>query len=70
MSKYFFLLHTYIWDNIFKLNKFHAIFLASLVNFSKSTIRITSEIAGLVQERHNSIANAMELRFSCTNPLR
>ena len=26
-------------------------------------------IDGLVQERHNSIANAMELRLSCTNPL-
>ena len=23
---------------------------------------------GLVQERRNSIANAMELRLSCTNP--
>ena len=25
-------------------------------------------IAGLVQERRNSIANALELRLSCTNP--
>ena len=25
-------------------------------------------IAGLMQERRNSIANALELRFSCTNP--
>ena len=25
-------------------------------------------INGLVQERHNSIANALELRLSCTNP--
>ena len=25
-------------------------------------------IDGLVQERHNSIANALELRLSCTNP--
>ena len=25
-------------------------------------------IDGLVQERHNSIANALELIFSCTNP--
>ena len=24
-------------------------------------------IDGLVQERHNSIANALELRLSCTN---
>ena len=26
-------------------------------------------IDGLVQERRNSIANALELRLSCTNPL-
>ena len=25
-------------------------------------------IDGLVQERHNSIANALELRLSCINP--
>ena len=25
-------------------------------------------IDGLVQERHNSSANALELRLSCTNP--
>ena len=28
-----------------------------------------NNIDGLVQERHNSIANALELRLSCTNPL-
>ena len=28
------------------------------------------EIAGFVQERRNSIANAPELRLSCTNPWR
>ena len=28
-----------------------------------------SHSGGLVQERRNSIANAMELRLSCTNPL-
>ena len=27
-----------------------------------------SKIDGLAQERHNSIANALELRLSCTNP--
>ena len=27
-----------------------------------------SQIDGLVQERRNSIANALELRLSCTNP--
>ena len=26
------------------------------------------DINGLVQERRNSIANALELRLSCTNP--
>ena len=26
------------------------------------------KIDGLLQERRNSIANAMELRLSCTNP--
>ena len=30
----------------------------------------TSQIDGLVQKRHNSIADALELRLSCTNPLR
>ena len=29
---------------------------------------IRSYIDGLVQERRNSIANALELRLSCTNP--
>ena len=27
-----------------------------------------SYVDGLVQERHNSSANALELRLSCTNP--
>ena len=27
-----------------------------------------SHVNGLVQERRNSIAHALELRFSCTNP--
>ena len=30
--------------------------------------KITSDIDGLVQERRNSIAKALELRLSCTNP--
>ena len=29
---------------------------------------LTPYYDGLVQERHNSIANALELRLSCTNP--
>ena len=31
-------------------------------------VRSQQYIDGLVQERRNSIANALELRFSCTNP--
>ena len=30
--------------------------------------KVTCNIYGLVQERRNSIANALELRLSCTNP--
>ena len=29
---------------------------------------IQNNLDGLMQERHNSIANALELRLSCTNP--
>ena len=32
------------------------------------TLYIGAYIDGLVQERRNSIANALELRLSCTNP--
>ena len=31
-------------------------------------INFEFHIDGLVQERHNSIANALEMRLSCTNP--
>ena len=31
---------------------------------------LNDQIDGLVQERRNSIANALELRLSCTNPLK
>ena len=34
--------------------------------FSNNMIKY---IDGLVQERHNAIANALELHLSCTNPL-
>ena len=30
--------------------------------------KLPKQIDGLVQERHNSSALAMELRLSCTNP--
>ena len=36
--------------------------------YSEWCICIFVYIDGLVQERRNSIANALELRFSCTNP--
>ena len=32
------------------------------------TMNIDAYIDGLVQERRNSIATALELRLSCTNP--
>ena len=31
-------------------------------------LQFVFDIDGLVQERHNFIANALELRLSCTNP--
>ena len=36
-------------------------------NFNSSLAKLLFD--GLVQERRNSIANALELRLSCTNPL-
>ena len=33
-----------------------------------SPLSTTGDIDGLVQERRNSSANALELRLSCTNP--
>ena len=35
---------------------------------AKSSVLTVKEIDGLAQERRNSIANALELRLSCTNP--
>ena len=37
------------------------------INHSKETV-LWNESDGIVQERHNSSALAMELRLSCTNP--
>ena len=45
--------------------------LISTMGFTKLVehfIMVSQYIIGLVQERHNSIANAMELCLSCTNP--
>ena len=36
--------------------------------FSQWAMSPGGNLDGLLQERHNSIANALELRFSCTNP--
>ena len=43
-----------------------------VLRFSKSSgvVQLGNQIDGLVQERCNSIANALELRLSCTNRLR
>ena len=38
--------------------------------FHELWIHSAHEIDGLVQVRRNSIANALELRLSCTNPLK
>ena len=39
------------------------------LNWNEDTWNIfDTEIDGLVQERHNSIANPLELRLSSTNP--
>ena len=37
-------------------------------NWTTDILDTHTHINGLVQERHNSIANALELRLSCTNP--
>ena len=44
------------------INDFRQSFMCWPVGISRS------HVDGLVQERHNSIANAMELHLSCTNP--
>ena len=41
-----------------------------LANLPRIRIHSTAhDMDGLVQEKHNSIANALELHLSCTNPL-
>ena len=35
---------------------------------TRKEIHNTAHIDGLVQERRNTIANALQLRLSCTNP--
>ena len=46
--------------------------LAPFVIRTSAAMTLTSllEFSGLVQERRNSIANALELHLFCTNPLR
>ena len=38
------------------------------INSTWQPYRVSDHVDGLVQERRNSIANALELRLSCTNP--
>ena len=51
----------------YSMNK-HLISLISISIRSLSTYLLNYHIDGLVQERRNSIATALELRLSCTNP--
>ena len=39
-----------------------------IMTFDIIAIFIWEHTDGLIQERRNSIANALELRLSCTNP--
>ena len=55
--KYFIQRNTFHWSTV-PLQFFFNFFVWSMAH-----------VSGLVQERRNSIANALELRFSCTNPL-
>ena len=51
------------WLAIFKYPKHN-----SCANISHFFCHLQLHIDGLMQERHNSIANALELCLSCTNP--
>ena len=46
-----------------------SIYLLDMGDLNDSLIPLCPHIDGLVQERCNSIANALELHLSCTNPL-
>ena len=43
-------------------------FVGFIVGFIVSQVFIITVIDWLVQDRRNSSVNALELRFSCTNP--
>ena len=63
----------FLWNKITNDNNFDQYFPSSLTLFEaiyNSSLQARYQIAGLVQERRNSIANALELRLSCTNQLR
>ena len=45
-------------------------FLHNMMIKMKKNFTNNNQIDGLVQDWHNSIANALESRFSCTNPSR
>ena len=54
-------------ENIFSFaSRFEIIYIVS--DFRRRCTLLHIQFDGLVQERRNSIANALELRLSCTNP--
>ena len=55
------------WANEFNQAPFNTWMLSELQQISWTSIQY-KDIDGLMQERHNSIANALELRLSSTNP--
>ena len=52
---------------IIRRNKIFALIMCNVVICSEPHGMPHNFIDGLVQQRHNSIANALELRLSCTN---
>ena len=53
---------------LFHNYNFHHYFRTDIGNISGNRCKFNLYIDGLVQERRNSIAKALELCFSCTNP--
>ena len=56
----------FFWENI----KIYLYFLSFIIKTEiPKKFEIIPHMDGLVQERRNSIANTLELRLSCNNPL-
>ena len=72
VQKYFFdpLNHIYIWQLSLQPNKIESCFNIKMLSYQYRNSKCEDQINALVQERCNSSALAMELRLSCTNPLR